>query len=63
MLSNPEMSFAIVADRRQALVAQADRHRLLSSLRRERKARQVPVRNTRTAATLGECERNVAPAR
>ena len=63
MLSNPEMSLAIVADHRQELVARADRHRLLNELRRDRKARAVPVRDTRTAATLGGCDRSVAPAR
>jgi hypothetical protein len=63
MFIHPEMSYAIVADRRQALIAQAERHRLLSSLRRDRKTRAGPVRDTRTAATLGGCERSAAPAR
>jgi hypothetical protein len=63
MFVHPEMSYAIVTDRQHALVAQAERHRLLSALRRDRKSRAVPVRDSRTAATLGGCERSVAPAR
>lgn len=63
MLANPEMTYAIVAQRHDELVAQAQRHHLLSGLRRDRKSRAVPVRDSRTAATLGGCERSVAPAR
>ena len=63
MFLHPDMSAAVVVDHRQALIAQADRHRLLAALRRERKARHLPARDSRTPATLGGCGRSVAPAR
>jgi len=63
MFLHPEMSGAIVAERRRTLMAQADRHRLVTALRRGRKAEPDPVRDTRTPATLGGCGRSVAPAR
>jgi len=63
MFLHPEMSVAIVADHQRTLMAQADRRRLLTALRRERKTSPAPVRDTRTPATLGGCGRSVAPAR
>jgi hypothetical protein len=74
----PEMSSAVVAERRRALMAQADRRRLERAARRGRTADPAAgpaaattpavrpvraVRNPSTAATLGQCGRSGAPAR
>lgn len=69
MFLHPDMSAAMVTDHQHTLIAQADRRRLLRTIRRERNARsdrvrpERPVRENRTAATLAGCGQSVAPAR
>lgn len=66
MSLHQELSAIAAVDHQRALLAQADRYRLLAAVRRgrrERKTASAAVRDTSTAATLGGCGRSVAPAR
>jgi hypothetical protein len=66
MFLHPDMSSVAALDHQRTLIEQADHHRLLSAIRRERRGRRSrpsPAHDSRTAATLGGCGRSVAPAR
>lgn len=55
MYSNTEFLLAQAAERQQALVAEADRHRLLTAARRARGRVRAARRAARRATARGTC--------
>lgn len=64
MLMHPEMLLVLANDHHRALIAEADRGRLLSRARRARQARRTPAVRAQSTGTLASCEpAAVVPAR
>ena len=64
MLMHPDLMLTLANDRHRELMAEADRHRLLTSALRARRARKAPAVRGRPAGTLASCEPSaVVPAR
>jgi hypothetical protein len=64
MMMNSDLLLAQAYDRQRELLAEADRHRLLTFARRARRARKAPAVRGQPTGTLASCEPTVAvPAR
>ena len=64
MLMHPDFMLTMVNDHHRELIAEQDRHRLLTSARAARKARKAQTSRGRPTGTLASCEPSaVVPAR
>jgi hypothetical protein len=64
MLMHPELFLTLANDRHRALVAEADKQRLLTIARGARRARKAAAVRGRPTGTLASCEPSAAvPAR
>ena len=64
MMMYPDTMLVLANDRRRSLIAEAERHRLLTGATEARKARKAPAVRGRPAGTLASCEPSAAvPAR